>query len=114
MLKIITNQKYMPKIGTMQKAIRANAIKHPLTNIRVCQAQWRDIQVTIETENDQRIITLSSHGAIELVKAILSNLEDVTIAVDEELLKIVNSAKERSDEDARAVVACLRERNFGK
>jgi hypothetical protein len=56
------------------------------------------------------LIQLSDSAAIALATALLQRIPDVTIAVNERLLNIVNSAKQRSDDDAKAVVDCIKSR----
>jgi hypothetical protein len=60
------------------------------------------------------VLNLSMNAAVELVKGILLNLQDVTIHADEELQAIIKGAVDRSSADAQAVVDAVVRRREGE
>jgi hypothetical protein len=112
----------LSRLGTISKSISAKATKYPLGCI-VCYA---DIQggrsVGIRFHRDafgnsppaDVVLNLTPTAALELVKGILQNTPDISIAADDELNRIVREANERSSKDAEAVVKAVLERHEPK
>lgn len=109
-IKII-NEQYLPKIGTISKSRKPNATKSAIKEIMVGQDSYRDVYIeTITEKGVQCFQSLSPNGMMDLVRALLQNVPDVTIAVDKRLQQIIKDAVDRSNADAKAVVDCVMER----
>ena len=104
---------YTATRGSVSSSPRGKA--HPIFSLEVADGLLyggsRMTRLQIECEDKLlSLIQLSDSAAIALATALLQRIPDVTIAVNERLLNIVNSAKQRSDDDAKAVVDCIKSR----
>lgn len=66
--------------------------------------------ILVYTETTKQVIGLSANAAMEVVKGILQNMNDFTVAADDELQNIMKEKLGSANREAQAVVDCVRER----
>lgn len=111
--KITNNGGRVNRIGQVNPKGTARSKKYDLQAILVLEDKSnRFIKgVCILCDSPGRgvhTLHLTSSAAVELVKGILLNVDDITFAVDEELRKLITEKYDRQDKESQAVVDCLK------
>jgi hypothetical protein len=102
------------RLGAMGKA-RGGAAKHyPIKTIKVQDGVLYGgrpmLEVEFLAEGDTRsIVNLTESAALALIRALLERIPPISIAVDDELYKLVKSARDWAEEDAKAMVKAIKD-----
>lgn len=107
-----------PDIGHVSRSYRPASVKKgkKITEVHIGKCKGRHgfevPYINFQSGSDcLAFVTMSENGLAQLVTALVEQLSDVTIATSDTLLEVIRSAKQRSDDDARAVVDCITQRH---
>lgn len=122
MREIVDREQPDRKIGTVQTSHAKGAKQTKVTKIIVLDNGARDVVLRFILDPSgtgdrglwpERIFCLRPDAALQIAKGILQSLPDVSLGADAlhpgSVQEIVNAAVSRSEEDARQVVAAVRE-----
>lgn len=95
-----------PKLGSVASSHRGK--RRPIESLVVYSADSAAVGIRISHDGGNPVLNLSQTAALEVAIGILMNLHDTTIACSEELQNVLAQAVKRSDDEAKAVIDCLK------
>ena len=104
------------QLGTIGKSYGKSAKYRPISKIAVQDGENKggrpntQLEIT-DQENALVILNIKEASVISLVKLLLSRVPTISIATDDELLKMVNDAVDKGEHDAKMVIECIKNRS---